>query len=183
MINLLPPKEKIEFFQEETKRLVVIIGSGVLVSLFCLILILFSIKIYISGQAESQKIILLQTEKEFQTSEMKNLQEKIILTNLTLSKLNSFYQEKFYLTKVLERISEILPPGTYLANLSFTPRLGEEFRAEVSLSGFSSSREILFEFKKNLEAQEDFKEIYFPPASWIKPTDVDFSLTFKIKKK
>lgn len=181
MINLLPSQYKKELLEERNYRLVLILGILVLLSFVSLALILFSIKIYISGQVEYQKIILSEAEREFKQSETQNLQEKIALTNLTFSKLNSFYQENLYFTKTLERISKTLPSGTYLTNLSFTPLAREEFQVQISLSGFSPSREILFEFKKNLETEKDFQEIYFPPTNWIRPTDINFSLTFKIK--
>jgi len=181
MINLLPKSEK-EFLQiEETKKLIVILGAVVLGSLICLILILFSVKIYISGQAESQRIILLEAEKEFKQSESQILQEKINWANLTFSQLSSFYQQKLNFTEVLEKISKTLPPGIYLTNLSLNPLTGEQdFKAaQISLSGFAPDRETLFEFKKTLESEVNFKEIYFPPTNWIKPAEIDFNITLK----
>ena len=180
MINLLPAQQKKELLEEENFRLILILGTVLFISLFCLILILFSIKIYLSGQVESQRVVLSQVEKEFAQSGLKNLQEKIKSTNLTFSQLHSFYQKKFYLTEILERISKTLPPGTYLTNFSFSPPR-EEFPAQISLSGFAQTREILIELKRNLEAEEDFQEIYFPPENWVQPTDINFSLTFKLK--
>ncbi len=174
MINLLPLKEKTELLREETKKLIVIIGVVILISLISLILILFSVKSYIWGQAEAAKIILAGAQKEFKSSEFQDLQEKITLTNLSFSKLKSFYQQQSYFIETLERISNILPKTIYLYNLSLT-------KAQVSLSGFAPNRETLFEFKRTLEAQPCFQEVYFPPSSWIKPENIDFFVSFKIE--
>ena len=109
-----------------------------------------------------------------------------IISNQTFSKLKSFYQNQTYLTEILEKISETLPEQVYLTNLSFIFQLEGEKNQEkqvikVNLFGFSKTRDILLEFKKNLEVRETFKEIYFPPSNWIKATDINFNITFKIK--
>jgi Tfp pilus assembly protein PilN len=177
MINLLPPQQKEELLQEEKFKLVLILGILFLIFLICLILILFSIKIYISGEVETQKILLSQEEERFKGTQTQNLEEKIISSNQILSKLSSFYSRQISLTEVLEKISQGLPSGAYLTIFNFNSE-----NNQVSLSGFSSSREILLEFKKNLEKEENFQEIYCPPSNWVKPTDIDFVVNFKIKK-
>jgi Tfp pilus assembly protein PilN len=177
MINLLPPQQKEELLEEERYNLVLILGILFLIFLICLILILFSIKISISGQLEAQKILLSQEEERFKGTQTQNLEEKIISSNQILSKLSSFYSRQISLTEVLEKISQSLPSGAYLTNFNFNSE-----NNQVSLSGFSPSREILLEFKKNLEKEENFQEIYFPPSNWVKPTDIDFVVNFKIKK-
>ncbi|MFC1663786.1 hypothetical protein ACFL0A_01535 [Patescibacteria group bacterium] len=182
MINLLPPQEKKELLEEENYRLVLVLGVLILFFLISLALVLFSIKIYISGQVEVQKIIFSEADREFRQSEIQNFQEKINSTNLTFSKLNSFYQEKFYFTETLVRISKTLPVGTYLTNFSFTPLATKELRGQVSLTGFCPNREVLFELKENLENEKDFQEIYFPPENWVKSANIDFGVSFKIKK-
>ncbi len=186
MINLLPPQQKEELLEEEKYNLVLILGILFLIFLISLILILFSIKIFISGEIEVQRILLSAEEKRFKGSPIQNLEEKINTSNQTLSKLNLFYQNQLNLTETLEKISETLPPGTYLTTFSLnplsTPAEGETLRylAQVSLAGFSPTREILLEFKENLEKEEPFGEIYFPPSNWVKPTDIDFLVNFKI---
>lgn len=180
MINLLPPIEKEFLRTEETKRLIAILGTVVLAFLICLILILFSIKIYIQSQVEFQRITLFQAEQEFEQSESQALQEKINLANLTFSKLNSFYQQKPNFSEILEKISETLPDRTYLTNISLNSQPPDkDFKTQISLSGFSPERELLFEFKKRLEAEPAFQEIYFPPTNWVKPTEIDFYVTLK----
>jgi len=168
MINLLPSKEKKALIQEENWKIVLILGFLVLIFLISLVLILLSIKISISGQVESQKIFLNQPYPQ-------DLQKMIETANQNLSKLNSFYQGQIYLTKILERISINLPPKTYLTSFSY-----QKERGQITLLGFAPTREILLEFKKSLEKEKDFAEIYFPAQNWFKPIDIDFSVTFKI---
>jgi Tfp pilus assembly protein PilN len=183
IINLLPPRQKDELKEKEDWRLASILGVLVLISLLCFTLILFSIKISISDQVKVQENILSQEEKKIEESQIQGIEEKIIISNQTLSKLNSFYQGQPNFTDVLERISGALPEETYLTalNLSAIPE-DEKFLAQISLFGFCPSREILLEFKRNLESEEDFKEVYFPPSNWVEPADIYFSVNFKVSK-
>lgn len=176
MINLLPIQQKEELILEEKFKLVLILGIIILVSIISLVLILFSIKISILGALEIQKIYLEQKEKELKIAKIQELEEKIKDLNFTLSNLNSFYQSQIDLTEILEKISKILPENTYLTSLNFNSSL-----SQFSLSGFSPDRETLLQFKGNLEREEKFEQIYFPPTVWVTPTDINFSVTFKLK--
>lgn len=181
MINLLPPQEKEKIALEMIKRKVIILWLLVLFFLFCLILILLSNKIYSQSQIDGQKGLLLEVKKELEQSEIKELETKVNTANLTFTKLNSFYQKKIYFSEILEKISKILPPEVSLNNLSSQLSLiGEEKGIKVSLSGFAKTRENLFEFKQNLEKEPGFKEISFPPQNWVKPFNIDFSVSFTI---
>jgi len=185
MINLLPAQQKEEILQEKRWKLTLIAGIIILAFLICLVLMLFSIEIYISGQIEAQKVFLEIKEKEFESTGVQNLEKELNLANQTVLKLGSFYQRELNLTEILERVSGTLPPGTYLTTLSLTPLTvtgKEEFVAQVSLSGFAPTREILLELKENLEQEKLFSETYFPPSNWVKPTDIDFSVSFKIRQ-
>lgn len=176
MINLLPPQQKEELLEEERLKLVLTLGIIILAFLVSLILILFSIKTSLISDSGIQKIYFEQRKKELENLEIQELEAKIKNYNLTLSKLKTFYQNPD-LTSILEKISETLPQGTYLTTLNFSPQT-----SQISLTGFSPTREILLQFKENLERTEGLKEIYFPPPNWLKPTEIDFSVNFKISR-
>jgi len=174
MINLLPEEEKKVLEMEENWRLVSILEILGLVFFLCLILVLFSIKISVSGKLESQKILVDVKEKQLKVSEIQVLREEIKMINQELFKLETFYQQQFSLVEILEKISKNIPPKIYLNSLYYSK---DNF--QISLSGFSPNREILFELKENLE--REFKDVYFPPQNWVKPKDIDFSVNFKIR--
>ena len=183
MINLLPPEEKQFLLLERKKRIVIIIWLLVLFFILYLVLILLPIKIYLQTQIISQRVLLEEIKKGSQQSEVRNLQEKITSINQTLTKLKTFYQEKIYFSAILEKVSKTLPRELYLTNLSIAFSAGKNSPINISLSGLSSTRESLFEFKKNLEKEVDFKDIYFPPANWVKPVNIDFLVNFKMNNK
>ena len=183
MINLLPPQTKTELILEEKWKLVMLLGLLFLIFLVCLSLILISINIYISGEVASQKILLEQREKEFRTPQTQTLQKNLTVFNQTLSQLNSFYQSQFNISDVLEKISGLLPSGTYLTNLSCVAQASSKdgWKTNCNLSGFCPDRETLLDFKANLGNEKSFGEVSFPPASWVKPININFSVTFKAK--
>ena len=177
MINLLPPKQKGELLLREQQSLILILGILFLSFLLSLSLILLSIKISLSGNLEIQKMTLEEREKEISFN--RELEEKIKNSNQVLSDLTSFYQSQFNFTSILEKISGLLPSGTYLTNLNLN-LLPIEKGIQISLSGFCQSREILFSFKENLEREGSFSEIYFPPENWVKSSDINFNVTLKV---
>lgn len=176
MINLLPPQEKQILLKEKQFQEILTLSAIILVAFSFLSLMLFLIKIDLSGRLSLHQEIWQQKNKEFEISEIKNLEQEIGFLNQILPKLDSFYQDKFYLINVLEDLAQTLSSELYLTNFSYR---NEE--KEVSVSGFSPSRTVLLEFKKALEVKENFKEIYFPSSNWINPADIDFTVTFKIK--
>lgn len=179
MINLLPPNEKVVLTQETAGKLVSIIGLIVLLSLTVLSLILFILKTYLGNQVEAQKVIVEQWQTKFKGSELQDLQEKIKSTNLSFNKLKAFYEQKTSLSQAVEKISESLPDSVYLYTFSLVAADGKKI--QVSLSGFAPDRDVLFTLKKNLEAQPLFKEVYFPPTSWVKAENIDFFVNLKME--
>ncbi len=184
MINLLSPKEKEILNREERWKVIILLGIFILIFFVCLSSILFSIKTFTAGETEVQKILFSQKEKEFKSSQSQILQEQINIYNEKLLKLETFYQEQSNFAGILGKIYETLPVETYLTSLVITPpspQLEEKQGMTYHLSGFSPTREKLLEFKKNLEKEENFSEIIFPPSSWVEPVDINFAVKFNVK--
>lgn len=180
MINLLPIAEKNILQKEERYHLAFILGVFVLFFLVALSSILFSIKIYISGQAEGCRTLVNFEQQKSATPEAQNIKEEINLTNQNLSELAAFYKRQPRLTELLKEISDLIPEGIYLSSLSLNPNQAEKGKFQVSLTGHSDDRDLLLGFKKSLESELSFQGIYFPPSNWVKPEDINFSASFEI---
>ena len=177
MINLLPSQEKEELRKEEQFKVILILGIIIIASLVYFSLILCSINIFLSGELKSQEIIYTQREKELKNPQIQAFQTNLADFNKKISQLDSFYQDQFAFTEILEKISGMIPPEISFLSLSLSLK---EKTAECSFSGFSPSRDILVQFKDILEKEESFTEIYFPPTCWIKPEDINFTINFNI---
>ena len=172
MINLLPPQQKKELFWEERCKLFLIFGISAIVFLIALTLALLAVKIYISGQVQSYRIITAAISKD-DGGEINKINQR-------LEDLDSFYGKSPDFSEFLEKISSLLPQKTYLISLSlaFSQKDGDFL---ASLQGFSPTRELLLQIKKNLESELNFKDINFPASNWVKPENIEFSVNFKVK--
>ncbi|MGB2762355.1 MAG: PilN domain-containing protein [Minisyncoccales bacterium] len=181
MINLLPPEYKKELSKEEQYKIVLTLGIFVLLFLICFSLILLSIEIYVSGQLEIKKEFIKQSQKEMNFSEIEGLEQKIKSVNENISALVIFYGNQTSIIKISEEISNLIPSGIYLNNISINSSKEKDYRFLVSLSGFSPSRELLLELESNIKKKEEFfKASSFPQSTWTKPVEIDFSLNLKI---
>lgn len=184
MINLLPPAEKIRILMEEKRKMMIIIWFLVLFFFLNFSLILLAIKFHINGEIKVQNVLLDSLKGEIKQNEARGFHKEINLAESVLGDLSSFYKDKIYFEEILERVSNSIPQEAYLNNLSvvfYSDKEGE-VGFIISLAGFSPDRKSLFDFKNNLEKETDFKEVYFPPINWVKPSDIDFSVSFKIIK-
>jgi Tfp pilus assembly protein PilN len=191
MINLLPQTEKKILKIERNYKALLILAITFLCALICFILILLSIKIYVAGQANAENIIFKQFQKQIQKSKSQEIENMVRTYNKNMENINSFYKDRSQISGLLQRISEILPSDIYLTHFSSNTieetvkiensnKTKKKIKREVSISGFSPSRERLFELKQILESQSDFNEVYFPASDWTKPYDIDFSLKFNL---
>ena len=177
MINLLPPQEKKEIESEGKFRLVSILGTISFIFILFISLIFLAINSYLRGELNA-KIIILEAEKgRIETPEIQEFQRKISFLNQEVDKLDIFFLQRVELTKILDKISHLIPPNIYLTNLSW-----QKETLEVNLLGFSLAREDLLKLKENLEKEESLIDVNFPPINWVKPREIDFQVSFKIKQ-
>jgi hypothetical protein len=181
MINLLPQKEKQNLILEKKEKLSVILGFMVLVSLFCLALVLLSVEFYVLSDTNYQKIILEEAQKKNQINRPASSKNIILKYNGILSQLDSFYKKEIYFNHVLDIISNIQKPqNLYLANYSLIR--DENGKIKVDVSGVSNTRDDLLLFQKNIETDSEIENPYFSPESWISPKNANFTLSFEISQ-
>ncbi len=179
MINLLPVKEKEEFILRQNKKLTIVLGTAFLIASVCLILVLLSIKFYVLGEVVSQKFILDQTEKKYQTADFLVYKGLLDGYSKSLIQIKSFYKDKIQLNAALRDILDVnMPEGVYFINLSMAR--SEDSKVIAKISGISDTRDNLLLFRKNLENSEKIKSPNFSPESWINSKNINFYLTLEI---
>ena len=175
MINLLPPIEKHKRAQEKKLKLVWVLGILITVSLLGFVLILLSVNFYISNQVKNQEA-LVDLEKQTNT-QVQILRKRIGSINKTLAELNYFYQEQFFLSAFLERLSDLLLSGMYLDTFSY-----EIKTSRVFLSCHAATIDEIYEFREKMRAEEDFEEVNFTVPDWLQSGDIKFQVNFNLKK-
>lgn len=182
MINLLPPKYKKELKQQRFFK--VVIALNILVLSFLLILsgVLFLTKISLQEELKSQQAILKNNQEQKKIKKIKNLESEIKSFNDKIEELQDYYQNYFNLTDIINDFSSTLPDGVYINSISFDKIKNKEEVVEVKVQGYCPDRERLREFDSNLNKTEKFTEINFAKENWTQPKEINFSLSFKIKK-
>jgi hypothetical protein len=173
MINLLPPEQIKELKEEENLKVLLNIFLLVLFFFLFLFLILLSIRFYLSGALDSQKILL---EKEEKILDLEK-ENEIKKYNEILSKIEKFYQKKVFLFPKAENFFEKIPQSIYLRELE--TKIDKKGEISFFVSGFSKNRESLLNLIKILK--ENYQEVSFSPEILLKESEIDFSITFKIK--
>ncbi len=177
MINLLPLEEKKEVFAKKKTKLILIFEFGVLLFFVSCLFIFFAIKIYLVGETGPERLAIAQKEKEVDVAQITAFQKEIEAVNSKLQDVEGFYNNQLSITGVLEKVYNNLPQGGYLTSVSF---FKSSKKIEMSINGFSPTREKLLEFKNNLEAERGLKKVNFPPSNWAQAENASFSLSFEI---
>lgn len=180
MINLLPPKEKEQLLLERNKKLVIILGYVVIISLTYLALILLLVKFHILEQMSRQKSILNTTEMKYQTSDFLSYNNLIKKYNDDLFKANTFYKKEIYFSDVIKTILDIQRPDGLFFNDMSIKNSEKDNKIKVTISGISDTRDNLLTFKDNIEHSGKMENVYFPPSSWVKTKDINFYVTLEV---
>lgn len=179
-INLLPPKEKKALNLEITQRKISLVLAFASISLLVLILMPLVIERFINQEVSKFDISINVKNDELRTKQFQGFKEVVNKTNKDLALITSVWQEQFFLTPVFEKIANLIPLNIYFTSFSFGEAEGE-LGFKISIRGVAQKRDDLFQFKKALEEDSQFENIYFAPYSWIKPVETDFSLTLTLR--
>jgi len=172
MINLLPLSYRHSLRAEENFRLLLILSAVIGVFLACLALLLFALRLYVAGEIRTQEFFVasLKEQSAIRSQELKDIQE----FNLALLAISGLYEKRLSPTSILEGISSHLGLDMYVSSLNIAAD-------KVTVTGFSSARETLLGFRENLQKDELFKNVYFPPSNWVKPRDITFSFSAELR--
>lgn len=181
MINLLPPEEKELLHKGQQRKLIIILGTTVIISLVCLWLVLLAIQFHIMGESANVKIALKQAEVKYQTQHFLLYKQRIQDANASFAKINQNHLVKNNTANVLPFLSAVQKPaGVKLNRINLA---SQSTGTLVALSGTSDTRENLMAFKTHLESQGAVKNMDFPANNWLKPANLEFYLTFEYAEK
>ena len=191
MINLLPPHEKQVLKLVETQKKILVILTHLLLCLIFLAVIIFLSGEYISLKTIELENMVFVRNQELENYRFQDLKEVILEINQSLAKVRLFQREEVRIGPFLEEIVSLAPGGISFKKLTFrkasriisdqeTAKATEQIFASIHLAGTAATREVLYSFKKILEGQEHFQEVYFSPQSWTKPIEALFNVNFEV---
>lgn len=177
MINLLSEQYKEELKNIKKYKIILIIEMLFAFFLISLFLFLFLIKIYIKEKTIETDIVLKTKNENFQILNLKNkeLKEKIIPINKTLSDLSVFYTNQI---SIIEIIKNFPTPPPEISLNAFLFDKSSSFLA-LTIFGNALTRESLIQFKNNIEEKKEFSEVYIPWSDLLESENINFTITFK----
>ena len=182
MINLLPQKEKQELIFQKNRNLVVVLGSITMIFLVCLSLVLLSLKFYILQRLSYQQSTLEEAEAQYQTPQYLSLLDSLKKYNMLLLRVDDFYKKENYFSDILKIVFTTKKPEGVTFNNIVLNRNNDN-KTKVSINGASISRDELLSFKDNIKDQNNVNNVYLPPDNLVKPSNINFSITFEVQFK
>lgn len=191
MINLLPSQDKQELKKEVILRKVFAVFSLHFICLLILVLFLGFLSAFLASRAKFFQGEVAIKSRQLQSAQFQAFKDDAASLNGSLHKLQNFWQGQIRATSFLDSFIPLVSSEFHLRDLSFrlsskkapaasatSTSSAQLIFADVHLDGTIDSREGLYEFKKALERQNGFRDIYFSPYSWSKAEYPDFSLNF-----
>ena len=173
MINLLPQYWKNNLREEEIVKTISILGIVVVAAGFCFIMMLFLVRAFYLTKVAAMDVTVAEKERDAKIFNVESAEKQIIADGKLESKANDFYKSQVRVTELFSKVLGALPPEVSLASFDYSV-------SNVTIKGFSASRDALISFKDNLEKDSDFKNVTFPPDNWLQAQDIIFSATFDL---
>lgn len=181
MINLLPPPKKQRIGRYRIKRMILVLGLIGTVFLAALALVLLALNFYLQGQVDYQGSLLKAKRGPGKSEKISSIQQEFSAYNNKTAELERFYRNREHPSEFLKEMNETLPSSVHLTSLSYRKIKKEEYKAQVSLSGFCPTRGKLLQLKERMDRKSEWEQIKLPPSNWVEPTDINFNVSFKIK--
>lgn len=176
MINLLPPDQKAEVFNEKKERIVI-----TLMFFLVLFLLFASITIYIARYYSLNA--LSEKEADFASKkadfvEVTEKKDDIAALNQKVSQLDDFKDNSVNLYEVFLDVNESMKGTARLDSLEYRrDGSGGDVVYEITLSGYSPSWENLVHLEEELE--DRFSNVNFSSDSWTQTKDINFFVKFE----
>lgn len=175
-LNLLPPKEKKIILAEQTNRRVIFWGVNFVTALLVFIVLLGLIYALINIKLKIAGADLKNARAKFNIEGFQDLQAKIKQANDQIKNLDKIQTEHKYYSLALEKIVDITPAAVLIKRISINQN-------QMTIEGFSPTREAILIIKQALEKSPDFEKIESPISNLLKPTDIDFRFSLVLKEK
>ena len=174
-LNLLPPEEINKLEAKQFIGLLRNFSIWILFFLIIFIIFLSSIIFYFSIILKAQNELIEIRKNNERTQYLTEIEDKIKELNKNLIKIRLKQKEMIIWTPIIEELSEIIPTGIYLTDLSY-----QESLEKLSLRGIANTRENFLNFQDRLNKSSCFEEIEAPLSNLIKKNNVDFVFNIKM---
>jgi len=150
MINLLPESKKKEIKLEGIWKQITAVLLLCFFFFAVFVLLLFLEKFYLEKEVKTQEAKIKRTEKEFDYTAFKNVNNEIIRINKDFTDARNFLLQRISVVDFFRKISALIPPGVNLSEVSSreltitTNKKTKKKALNIHISGYAKDREDVF---------------------------------------
>ncbi len=172
MINLLPPSQKEKVYRERVKKVTITIVFHFIIFLLFLSFSFFGASYY-GVNILRREADYIATERD-QITDLIEISKEVELVNQRMQLIDEHEKKSVSLSETFKKIERKIPKDIMLSSFE----LNQDDGYQILISGHIENWQTLVELETALE--DNFNQVEFSSDSWIKPEDIDFSVTFKI---
>lgn len=175
-INLLPKSKQQELVYERALYSVTVAIVIATVILLLGVLVQFGVWTYLNRKVQASAAEIEELKRVANKSENANVKEQIKAVNAKLNDFSNLTAKTPHWADVLAAFVKNVPEGVKITNFN-----ADAEKNEVSINGFSPSRDLVIDLYNNINAdKEHFQNINYPLENVTQPTNVQFNFTFSI---
>lgn len=174
-LDLLPKQRKTEIRRKRIFRRILRQEFLFALPIFLFIAILANIYYLISVQRKVTITANTNFASQDKYQELHSYEEKFKQVNETMALLLKIQANHFHWADVLGRISSTVPEGIYIGEFSTK-------NYKILLVGKSKNRDILLNFKNDLESDSCFENVNVPLSNLVVKDNIDFQIDFSVKR-
>ncbi len=175
-INLIPPDKKKKLINNQRLKIVlnVEIVLTIIIAGFFLMLGIFNYILDFNINSY-QKIRQNENREVKQFKELEEYDSRFKQINNQIAQIYLIEQDQFYWSKILIRLSELVPPEIKLNSLITN-------NYKITLEGTADNRDELIGFKKKLMNEPELINVDLPLSNLVDKNNIEFQISFEIKE-
>lgn len=171
--NLLPKPDQSDVRMEKITSRLLNLLVWVALSLAVLVVLLLGTRIYLASELGRVKDRIVLQQQAVSKEENLEIKRELEEFNTHLANLAAFEENQGFWSEIMINFARLLPSDLVIDTLSADRKTGQ-----ISITGFSSSRDSVLMLRENLLTSDYFENVNFPLSNLTRPTDVNFRYTF-----
>jgi len=174
-LNLIPNYKRKEIEQSRLFGFILKLGLELFVLAFFVVIAVVSFQFILKLNFKlAEEDINIDSQKG-KFEKIKQYDNEFLGINEQLGEIDKIQKEQLYWSFFLDKISQLVPGKITLNGI-----ITKDYK--IILSGIAENRDVLIEFKDNLNGEECFDNIDLPLSNLVSKNNVDFQMEFNLKE-
>lgn len=175
-LNLIPYKEKKELGLDKVFVAILVYGTMTIVVVLFFSFLMYTMGQYLESRVDSLSRIIAVDEGSAVSKAIKDLEKNITFSNKTLDKIDGLLKKRIVYSDILDSLSKNKTQSARFSEINLSAD-----QKEGSIIGYVKTRDEALQMKNNLEKNPYIIKVESPLSNLVKPQDITFQFSFKIK--